>query len=122
MHRLAPLSTVLVEHLLLFSLLSLVAGQSRDEVARRCLKNDDFVPTPLVCQKKIFPVRCPVMQERAETDRADAAIRPLDPLAELMLLDTRPQYPMGFFVECGCVGSLDRERLREALVPGVGLA
>ena len=55
------------------------------------------------------------MQERTETDRPDAAIRPLDPLAELMLLDTRPQYPMGFFVECGCAGSLDRERLREAL-------
>ena len=111
----SALSTVFVQLLLLFSLLSLVAGQGRAEVTRRCPRNDDFGPTPLVCQKKIFPVRCPVMQERTETDRADAAIRPLDPLAELMLLDTRPQYPMGFFIECGCVGSLDRERLREAL-------
>ena len=55
------------------------------------------------------------MQERAEIDVSGAALRSLDPLAELMLVDARPKYPMGFFVECGIEGNLDRERLREAL-------
>ena len=52
------------------------------------------------------------MQDGVQTQ---GPLRPLDPLAELMLLDTRPRYPMGFFVECGCEGPLDRERLRRAL-------
>ena len=43
-------------------------------------------------------------------------LRSLEPLSELMALDTRPGYPMGFFVECGCEGSLDREKLHRALV------
>ncbi|MEC8337087.1 MAG: hypothetical protein VXZ84_02975, partial [Planctomycetota bacterium] len=55
------------------------------------------------------------MQECAEIDPSESALRQLDPLAELMLLDARPKYPMGFFVECGVEGNLDRERLREAL-------
>ena len=65
-------------------------------------------------QKKIFRVRFTAMKERADIDPSGAMLRSLDPLAELMLLDTRPKYPMGFFVECGGEGSLDRERLREA--------
>ena len=54
------------------------------------------------------------MKDRAEIDPPEATIRSLDPLAELMILDARPKYPMGFFVECGGEGSLDRERLHEA--------
>ena len=42
-------------------------------------------------------------------------LRPLDALGELMILDTRPGYPMGFFLECRCEGPLDHERLRHAL-------
>ena len=55
------------------------------------------------------------MQDRTGTAGAEGSFRPLDPLAELMIFDTRPGYPMAFSVECGCEGSLDREKLERAL-------
>ena len=55
------------------------------------------------------------MQDRAETSPSAGSLRRLDPLAELMMLDTRAKFPMGFFIECGCEGELDREKLGAAL-------
>ena len=54
------------------------------------------------------------MQDRTGTAVADRSFRRLDPLAELMVFDTRPGYPMAFSVECGCEGSLDREKVEQA--------
>ena len=55
------------------------------------------------------------MQELGPPPGGQEPLRPLDPLGELMILDTRPCYPMGFFVECGCEGELDREKLHRAI-------
>ena len=55
------------------------------------------------------------MQEVSQSGEPLSQLRPLDPLAELMILDTRKRYPMGFFIECCCDGQLDRERLQRAL-------
>ena len=55
------------------------------------------------------------MQELGPPPGEQEPLRPLDPLGELMILDTRPCYPMGFFIECGCEGELDREKLHRAV-------
>ena len=55
------------------------------------------------------------MQELGQQPDGQEPLRPLDPLGELMILDTRPCYPMGFFIECGCEGELDREKLHRAV-------
>ncbi|HBB76012.1 MAG TPA: hypothetical protein DC048_16395, partial [Planctomycetaceae bacterium] len=49
--------------------------------------------------------------------RAPPAIgRLLDPLEHLMLVDSRPDHPLCFFLECDVEGPLDEGRLRAALL------